>query len=51
MALEEFLRQRENLQMIEEINEACSEPMDEDEREPLQAFQRSAGRIIERSER
>lgn len=50
MALEEFLRQRENLQMLKEINEACSAPLDEDERATLRAFQRSARRIIERSE-
>ena len=50
MVLEDFLRQRENLQMLKEINEAYSAPLDEDERATLRAFQRSARRIIERSE-
>ena len=47
IALEEFIRRRENQQLLEKINAACEEPLSEEEQVLLRKMSRSHRRMVE----
>ncbi|MEP6519725.1 hypothetical protein [Microcoleus vaginatus] len=47
IALEEFIRRRENQQLLEKINAACEAPLSEEEQVLLSKMSRSHRRIVE----
>jgi predicted transcriptional regulator len=47
IALEEFIRSRENQQMLEKINAACEAPLSEEEQVLLRKMSRSHRRLVE----
>ncbi|WP_333228850.1 hypothetical protein [Microcoleus sp. Pol12B5] len=47
IALEEFIRSRENQQLLEKINAACKPPLSEEEQVLLRKINRSHRRLVE----
>ena len=47
IALEEFIRRRENQQLLEKINAACEAPLSEKEQVLLRKMSRSHRRLVE----
>jgi hypothetical protein len=47
IALEEFIRSRENQQLLEKINAACEAPLSEEEQVLLRKMSRSHRRLVE----
>jgi predicted transcriptional regulator len=47
IALEEFIRRRENQQLLEKINAACEAPLSEEEQVLLRKMSRSHRRLVE----
>ena len=47
IALEEFIRRRENQQLLEKINAACEAPLSEEEQVLLRKMSRSYPRLVE----
>jgi len=47
IALEEFIRRRENQQLLEKINAACEAPVSEEEQVLLRKMSRSHRRLVE----
>lgn len=47
IALEEFIRRRENQQLLEKINAACEAPVSEEEQVLLRKMSRSHRRMVE----
>lgn len=47
LALEEFIRRRQNLQLLEKINAAYADPPDEEEQAMLRTMRRYQRRIVE----
>lgn len=47
IALEEFIRRRENQQLLEKINAACEPPLSEEEQVLLGQMSRSHRRLVE----
>ncbi|MEG3859573.1 hypothetical protein [Microcoleus sp. herbarium12] len=47
IALEEFIRRRENQQLLEKINAACEAPLSEEEQVLLRKMSRSHRRMVE----
>ncbi|MCL1467826.1 hypothetical protein [Argonema galeatum] len=47
LALEEFIRRRQNLQLLEKINAAYADPPDEEEQTMLRTISRYHRRIVE----
>ena len=47
IALEEFIRRRENQQLLEKINAACEAPLSEEEQVWLRKMSRSHRRLVE----
>jgi predicted transcriptional regulator len=47
IALEEFIRRRENQQFLEKINAACEAPLSEEEQVLLRKTSRSHRRLVE----
>ena len=47
IALEEFIRRRENQQLLEKTNAACEAPLSEEEQVLLSKMSRSHRRIVE----
>ena len=47
IALEEFIRRRENQQLLEKINAACEAPLSEEEQVLLRKMSRSHLRMVE----
>ncbi|MEP6490663.1 hypothetical protein NDI43_24765 [Microcoleus vaginatus GB2-A3] len=47
IALEEFIRRRENQQLLEKINAACEAPLSEEEQVLLRKMSRSHRKIVE----
>jgi hypothetical protein len=47
IALEEFIRRRENQQLLEKINAACEAPLSEEEQVLLRQMSRSHRRLVE----
>ena len=47
IALEEFIRRRENQQLLEKINAACEAPLSEEEQVLLGKMSRSHRRLVE----
>ncbi|MEG4347182.1 hypothetical protein QUB70_28450 [Microcoleus sp. A003_D6] len=47
IALEEFIRRRENQQLLEKINAACEAPLSEEEEVLLRKMSRSYRRLVE----
>ncbi len=46
IALEEFIRRRENQQLLEKINAACEAPLSEEEQVLLRKMSRSHPRLV-----
>lgn len=47
IALEEFIRRRENQQLLEKINAACEAPLSEEKQVLLRKMSRSHRRLVE----
>lgn len=47
IALEEFIRRRENQQLLEKINAACEAPLSEEEQVLLRKMSRCYSRLVE----
>ena len=47
IALEEFIRRRENQQLLEKINAACETPLSKEEQVLLRKMSRSHRRLVE----
>lgn len=47
IALEEFIRRRENQQLLEKINAACEAPLSEEEQVLLRKMSRSHRKLVE----